>query len=139
MRAQAGGCSIGLAAVALVIFGCSPPPPPPPAPKTEPPPPAAAAPEEIPKEAVASGKDCAKAEAQCGGGVCSVVIDNTCEQPVTCNLFVVTVCQEQTDLVQVKARTRETFAARKKDTVSITANCQAGRIVSTKLQQLECK
>jgi hypothetical protein len=95
--------------------------------------------EEIPKEAIESGKDCAKAEAQCGGGVCALSLDNTCAAAVTCDIHILTVCQAQTDIVQAKARKRETFAAGKKDRVSIAADCAENRIISTKVQTLSCK
>lgn len=127
----------------LAALGACAAPAPPPAGPAQPAATETAAPpakvEEIPREAVESGKACAKAESQCGGGVCTVAMDNTCEQAITCSIFVLTICEAETDLVQVKARSREAFAARSKDKVSLTANCESGRIVSTKLQTVECK
>lgn len=126
--------SLGLAASALVA--CSPPPPPPVVPKEEPKPDPNA---EIPKEPVDTGKPCAKAESQCGGGVCAIHMENGCEGAVTCDFTVVMVCQAETDLVQAKARKHETFAAGAKEGLSIAADCAGGRIVSTKVESAACK
>ncbi len=133
--------SIGIAAAALVVGGCSSPPPPkPPGPPVDEPtvkPIETAA--EIPREPVETGKPCAKAEAQCGNGVCAVAMNNGCDQAVTCDVTVMMVCQAETDLVQAKARRHETFAAGSKESVSVAADCAAGRIVSTKVQSMVCK
>lgn len=125
------------------VLGCSAPPPPE---VKEPAAPEATAtarpevgPEAIPKEAVESGMDCAKAEAQCGGGVCAVTMKNGCDKAVTCDFSILTVCQAETDLVQAKAKRRETFASGAKESVSIAADCAANRIVSTKVSALVCK
>lgn len=132
--------SLAIPLFVLATAACSSPPPPPPEhPEPLPKKDEAPAPQEIPNEPVDTGQACAKASAQCGGGVCEVTVDNTCPAPQTCNLFILSVCQAETDLIQVKARTRETFAAGKKDKVSLSAACQTGRVVSTKVQSLECK
>ena len=132
--------SITLAGAGIAVAGCSatPPPAPPQPPNAE----TTAKPAEtaeIPREPVETGKDCAKAEAQCGNGVCAVTMNNGCDQAVTCDLTVMMVCQAETDLVQAKARKHETFAAGSKDSVSIAADCAAGRIVTTKVQTITCK
>jgi hypothetical protein len=134
----------GILSVAAVVVtaGCSPPPPPSPPPAATSQaeaPPAPTAAEEPPKEPIASGMACAKAEAQCGGGVCAMSMDNTCAQPVTCNLLMITVCQAETDLIQLKARRRATFPAQHKDELSVAASCQSGRTVSSRVESLECK
>jgi hypothetical protein len=49
----------------------------------------------IPSEPVASGKDCAKATARCGGGACAVTIDNKCPDPVHCESHVVDIASSQ--------------------------------------------
>lgn len=143
MREAARSGSACIAALVVTLAGCSSPPPPPadqpPAATSEPAATAAPEEQEIPVEAVQTGKDCTKAEAQCGGGVCVVTVDNTCAEPVTCGLGILTVCQGQTDLMQVKGKTRDTIAAQKKSKLSISANCTEGRVVSTKVDSLECK
>jgi hypothetical protein len=145
MRAATWFGPAGLAAVALVLGGCTSPMQPP----ADGPPAATAAPattataeakeQEIPVEPVESGKACAKAEAQCGGGVCALTLDNACAEPITCNLAILTVCQGPTDLMQVKGKTRDTVAAQKKSKLSLSANCNEGRVVSTKVESLDCK
>src|SRR5262245_39372105 len=100
---------------------------------------APAKPEEIPKVPVETGQACATAVAECGGGVCQVTLDNTCAAPMTCNLNVLTVCQAEQDMIQVKARSKDTFAAQTKGKMSLSANCNTGRTVATKVQALECK
>lgn len=142
MRTEAYFGGIALLVTALALAGCSgsdPPPPSPPAPAKPEAPAASAEPEAPPKEPVESGMACAKAEAQCGGGACALSIDNTCAQPITCNVLMLTVCQAETDLIQLKARRRQTFPAQRKDELSIAASCQTGRTVSSKVQTLECK
>ncbi len=132
--------SITIAGIALAVAGCSSPPPPaPPQPANPETTAKPAETAEIPKEPVETGKACAKAEAQCGNGVCAVAMNNGCDQAVTCDLTVMMVCQAETDLVQAKARKHETFAAGSKDSVSIAADCAAGRIVTTKVQTIVCK
>src|SRR5690349_1491680 len=101
MRAEAHFGSAALAALTLTVGGCSSnPPPPADQPAATSAPAATEAPKEaeIPVEPVDSGKACTKAEAQCGGGVCAVTIDNTCAEPVTCGLGIVTVYQGTSDL-----------------------------------------
>lgn len=143
MSARAWFGSVGSLGVALGLGACSSPPPAEPAP--QPTATAAAAPataeaaQEIPKEPVASGKDCVKAESQCGGGVCALTLDNACEQPVTCALAIVTVCEDNHDLVQVKGRSRATFPARNKGELSVPARCTSGNPVSTRVDALECQ
>ena len=142
--APATGALSGVAMVAMMLgVGCSAPPPPevkePVAPEATATAKPAVGAEEIPKEPVDSGMACAKAEAQCGGGVCAVKMDNGCEKAVTCEFSIVMVCQAETDLVQAKAKRRETFAAGAKESVSVAADCAANRIVSTKLAALACK
>lgn len=132
----------------LVVFGglmvtaaCSSPAPPPP--KDPGPPPVETAkpaePQEIPSDPVDVGVACVKAEARCAGGVCELTMDNACDKPQTCEFAMLTVCQAQTDLVQAKAKRRDTFAAKTKDKVSFAADCAGGRVVSTKVESASCK
>lgn len=97
------------------------------------------APAEIPSDPVDLGSDCAKAEARCGGGVCELSMENGCDKPLTCEFAMLTVCQAQTDLVQAKAKRRDTFAAKTKDKVSFAADCAQGQVVSTKVEKASCK
>ena len=124
-------------AVAL-LAACSPPPPP----RPPPPPPAPAAPPEPPpptKESVATGKDCATAEAECAGGACVVEIKNGCDQPITCDLFLVASCQAQMEMVEARARKRDTFAAKTDGALSLEAKCTEGRVIHTEVKELLCK
>ena len=127
---------VSIAIASSALAACSPPPPK--EPPKEAPKPAPTA-EEIPKEPVDTGKPCAKAEAQCGSGVCAIHMENGCEAAVTCDFVVEMVCQAETDLVTAKARKRETFAAAAKEGVSLAADCAGGRIVSTKVGSAVCK
>ncbi|MEZ4297714.1 MAG: hypothetical protein R3B70_22345 [Polyangiaceae bacterium] len=142
--ARCGGVSwiAGALSLACAAGGCSSPPPPA-DPTTDPPKVEQKEPDpepmEIPVDPVESGKDCAKATSQCAGGVCEVTLDNTCDAPVTCSLAMVTVCQAQTSLVQAKGTTRDTIPAATKTKMALSANCNDGRIVSTRVETLECK
>jgi hypothetical protein len=148
MRAEARFVSAGLTAIALTLAGCSSPAPPaadqPAATATataaEPAATAAAASQEVPTEPVQlTGKDCAKAEAQCGGGVCAVTVDNGCAEPITCSLSMITVCQAPSGMSQVKGKTRDTIAAKNKGKITLSGNCTEGQAASTKVDALECK
>ena len=152
MRAETRLVSAGLAATALTLAGCSSSPPPPadqPAgtgtatgaePAAAATSTAAAGSGEVPTEPVQlTGKDCAKAEAQCGGGVCAVTVDNSCAEPITCNLSMNTVCQAPSGMSQVKGKTRDTIAAKNKGKITLSGNCTEGQPVTTKVDTLECK
>jgi hypothetical protein len=141
---MAGGKSRGPASVTFAIAiallaGCAAPPPPPKPPA--PPPPPAAPPEPAPptKEPVATGKDCATAEAECAGGVCAVEIKNGCDQPITCDLFLTATCQAQTEMVEARARKRDTFAAKTDGQLSAEAKCTEGDVIHTEVKELACK
>src|SRR5262249_19659304 len=75
-------------------------------------------------EPVPSGKDCAKAVAECGGGVCKVAIQNDCDQPVTCDAAAVATCRMSTDMIEAAGRNRDTVAAHTKGEIGVVANCQ---------------
>lgn len=127
-----------LFAGALGLSGCAAPPPPAVPPVAAPPvPEAAPAPPE--KEAVATGSDCAKAQAQCGGGVCVLSIDNACAQAVSCDATMVTTCKSGHEMVEAARRKRETFAAGTAGEISLQGNCPSGEILRTAVQSIACK
>lgn len=138
-----GSSSAGLAAglgLALGMVGCGGAPPPP-APKAEPV--AAAAPPAPPeppsKEPIDTGSECAKAEAQCGGGACLLTVDNACDQAVSCDATMVTTCKSGTSMVEAARRKRETYAAKSQGELSLQGNCPDGEILATAMKSLACK
>ena len=128
---------LAFATLAALVGACSPPPPPPKPPP--PPPPIDTTPVEPVKEALACNLECAKADALCAGGVCNITLKNSCEQPITCDLFIVANCRSGSDLVEAKARKRETFAAKTDGEMSLAANCAQGEVVRTEAKELQCK
>jgi hypothetical protein len=130
---------------ALLAASCGGAPPPPPLADPAPGPvedddaAEAAEPAAPVKEPVSAGKDCVKAEAECGGGVCLVTLKNGCEQPVTCDLFVTAICQAKTDRVEARARKRDTFAAKTDGPMSAEAKCSDGNVIHTEVQELRCE
>ena len=83
--------------------------------------------------------ECAKPEAECAGGSCNVTIKNACEQPITCDLFMVASCKSGSTMVEAKARKRETFAAKTDGEMSLAANCAEGEVVHTEAKELQCQ
>lgn len=123
---------------AACLAACSPPPPeapapPPPEPEIEipdgPPPP----------EAVETGKDCAKAEAVCEGGVCTATIRNECEEPVTCELEVLAICRGETDTGEARGKARDTIAAGQEYDMQAGADCQDKMVTATTVESLSCR
>jgi hypothetical protein len=130
--------------MALAATGCgSPPPPAPPAQPAAPtapePEPASSQPAAAEKEKVSSGMECAPAEAECQGGVCSVTLKSGCDQPITCELAIVANCKSGSSMVEAKARSRGTVPAKSEGKLSAAANCTEGQVVNTELQELRCR
>jgi hypothetical protein len=124
---------------AALWMGCAPAAPPP-----IPQPSATVAPvpdtPEVPsKEDVSSGKDCVKAQSQCGGGACDVTVQNGCDAPVTCDATLVVRCRDKTDFQEAKGRKRGTVGAKSNDTLNVSAECNSGEVVHTEFGQLSCK
>lgn len=122
------------------LAGCGSPPPPPPPPK--PAPEVAPEPEEpsepVP-EPVDAGKDCVKAIASCGGGLCEVATKNECEAPVTCELSVDTTCQQATELIKATGRSRRTVNAGAEEKISAAGDCIDGHVVHTEVTAMSCR
>ena len=132
------GRSIMIAALAALLGACGPPPPPP-LPPAPPPAPVEVKPPEPVKGPLACNLECAKPEAECDGGVCKVTIKNSCEQPITCDLFITASCKSGTAMVEAKARKRETFAPKTDGEMALAANCTEGEIVLTEAKELQCQ
>jgi hypothetical protein len=132
------GRAIVMASLAALLGACSPPPPPP-KPPEPPPAPVDTTPPEPVKVPLTCGLECVKSEAECDGGVCKLTIKNSCEQPVTLDLFIVASCKSGTAMVEAKARKRETFAAKTDGEMALAANCSEGEVVLTEAKELLCQ
>lgn len=126
-------------ACALAAAGCSAAPPPPPPTPPAPPPAQPEAPTPAEKEPVDAGNECIKATAECGGGVCSVAVKNTCEQAATCNVAIVTTCQSGTAMVEAAGRGRDTFAGNSEGQLNVKAACNEGEVRHTAVKSMSCK
>jgi len=91
-------------------------------------------------EALATGRDCALATGACGGGRCSVEIDNGCDTPVTCQLRIESQCQTAGgDVGPANASTKHvTQLASTKNVLEAQTNCGQGTAVATKVEALTC-
>jgi hypothetical protein len=132
---------IGLFGLAtLIVAGCGGAPPPPPAAPPPAPEPAAEAPSGPPAaEAVDTGKDCAKAEGQCGGGGCNVTIKNACEASVRCELEVSAQCESQGGTSEAGGKQRDSIGPGASGTIGAQATCSGGRVLHTEVRKLVCK
>ena len=126
--------------VASLFIGCAPPPPAE-VPKTPP----ADEPEldteghEAVSEAMETGKDCAKAEVLCEGGVCTASIKNDCEAPVTCELDILAICQGETDTGEARGKGRDTIAPGVAFNLQAGADCHGDAVLATQVDTLTCE
>src|SRR5579863_2883173 len=139
-RQATRAATIGLFGLATVLVaGCGGAPP---APAASPPAagePTAEAPSGPPAaEAVDTGKDCAKAEGQCGGGSCNVTIKNGCDASVRCELEVSAQCESQGGTSEAGGKERDTIAAGASGGIGAQASCSGGRVVHTEVRKLVC-
>lgn len=90
-------------------------------------------------ESVDTGIACAKAEATCEGGVCTVAMNNTCEAPVTCELRIIALCQGETEVGEARGVGRDTFPVGYEGKLQAGADCEGRAVVGTQVDTLECK
>lgn len=91
------------------------------------------------KVAVATGKDCAKAEAVCENGLCAITVKNGCADPITCNVAIAAVCKSTTETGEARARGRDTVAANASGKISVGASCQGGVVLTTEVKEMQCR
>ena len=142
MRPSTFSCRVlgSLAALALgtvVLCACPSKPPPPTTPTAtakavEPPAPPT-------PEPIETGKDCAKATVECGGGVCLAKIKNDCAEPVTCELNIVLGCSEAASSGEARSKGRATIPAKTENDFSTKGDCEGGSVVLTKADGMSCK
>lgn len=90
-------------------------------------------------EKIATGHECATAEALCDGAVCTLKLKNGCDNALTCEASMVLRCQAGTDIIEASARGRQTFAQKSDADLHMTANCTTGSIVQSSVTDLKCK
>jgi hypothetical protein len=90
-------------------------------------------------EAIETGKDCVSAEAVCDMGLCTAKLNHQCEQPVTCALEVMAMCQGATDAGEARGKGRGTVPAGNEDELQAVADCQDKAVASTIVESLSCK
>jgi hypothetical protein len=126
-----------LALVVVLSLSCGSPPPPPPSPTPKPVAPAPPPPPE--KVKVETGKDCAKAEATCSGGLCDVEVDNGCAEPVSCDVTATAVCKTDAEMLDAQGRGRGTVPAKSKGKLSAVADCTRGVVMTTSVKEMRCR
>jgi hypothetical protein len=142
MRPSTFSCRVlgSFAALALgtvVLCACPSKPPPPTTPTAtakavEPPAPPT-------PEPIDTGKDCAKATVECGGGVCLAKVKNDCAEPVTCELNILAGCSEAAASGDAHGKDRATIPAKAESEFSAKVDCQGGSVELTKADGMSCK
>jgi hypothetical protein len=89
-------------------------------------------------EAVDTEKDCAKAQAQCGGGVCDAKIKNDCDAPVRCSLDVTVTCSAVGGESIANGSNHATINAHDSSELGAQATCGSGDAVHTAIEKLRC-
>jgi hypothetical protein len=90
-------------------------------------------------EAVETQKDCAKAEAQCGGGVCDAKVKNDCDAPIRCSLEIMATCSTSGGDSTANGSDHATINAHSSGDVGAQATCGGGDVVHTAIQKLSCR
>ncbi|MBM4376184.1 MAG: hypothetical protein FJ095_13965 [Deltaproteobacteria bacterium] len=87
-----------------------------------------------------TGRACARAEVACGVGNCVARIDNTCDEPLTCELAIQCVCQAYTgESGEARSRASDTAPAKGKVGLEAHAICGAGEVKATFAEAVRCK
>jgi hypothetical protein len=90
-------------------------------------------------EHVDSGKDCAKAEGRCGGGVCNAKVKNDCDAAVRCDLAMSATCDNPQGNSAASGGDHATIAAHESGEIDAQVTCTSGPIVHTEIVKLACK
>lgn len=87
-----------------------------------------------------TGKSCAPATFACEPGRCAATIDNQCETPVTCQLKIVSQCQNVGgDTGPANASTKQvTQLAKTKNELEAATHCGQGTPILTSIESLTC-
>ena len=86
-----------------------------------------------------TGKDCATATTECGGGVCLAKVKNDCDQPVTCELDILAACSGATVTGDARSKGRATIPAKTESKFSAQGNCEDGTVDLTTAESMSCK
>jgi hypothetical protein len=89
-------------------------------------------------EPVETGKDCASAQAKCGGGVCDAKVKNDCDTAVRCALEIAATCGTSGGGSTANGSDHATIAAHATGDVGAQATC-GGDVVHTEIQKLSCR
>jgi len=92
-----------------------------------------------PPEPIETGKDCAKATIQCGGGACTAKITNDCDAAVTCDLKVMVTCSTNTTTGEARGNNRGTVGKKSTGEVTAQGSCEGGAAELTVPDSLGCK
>jgi hypothetical protein len=84
-------------------------------------------------------KDCAKAQAQCGGGVCDAKVKNDCDAPVRCVLEIAVTCGSLGGASTANGSERATINPHETSDIGAQATCGGGEVLRTEIQKLSCK
>jgi hypothetical protein len=91
-------------------------------------------------DSVDTGKDCATAEVQCGGGTCVAHVKNACTQSVRCELAVTATCDAPGgSAIDSDGRAADNVAPGSTSDVAAQATCTSGRALHTEARGLSCK
>lgn len=87
-----------------------------------------------------TGAQCAPAEVACAPGNCAANVSNTCETPVTCDLYIECICRSMTgEEGPATANSGEnTILAGNRQGLAAKVICSQGEVVATIARRVEC-
>jgi hypothetical protein len=88
---------------------------------------------------VETERDCAKAQAQCGGGVCDAKVKNDCDAPIRCALEITVTCSSLGGGSTANGSEHATIGAHDTGDIGAQATCGGGDVLRTEIQKLTCK
>jgi hypothetical protein len=87
-----------------------------------------------------TGRSCAAARVACKAGNCAANVQNTCETPVTCDLYIECICQAYTGEEGPATATsgKNTILSGEKDGLAARVLCNSGEVVATIARRVTC-
>jgi hypothetical protein len=87
-----------------------------------------------------TGRPCAPARVACERGNCAANVQNTCDTPVTCDLYIECICAAYTGEEGPATATsgKNTILAGEKDGLAARVLCSSGEVVATIARRVVC-
>ena len=90
--------------------------------------------------ALETGALCAPAEVACGPGNCAANVENTCQKPVTCDLYIECICRSMTGEEGPATATsgENTILAGNRQGLAAKVICSQGEVIATIARRVDC-